>query len=316
MTTEELANGLFQALRLVAVGLAFAVYALLLDHDRLLASAGWARRSTVAVGLATRLVPLLERDARDHASRAARPRGRAQRDAPALAAPRRLARARAQSRRGDGGARLRTRRPHACAAQSVDLARPARARRVGRSSSSWGRCGCSASSTASASPTAPARRCSTTCRWRSATASTSPCSARPGRGKSTLLRALAGLVPHFHGGTVLRLASSSAGSTRARPVRAARGHRRLGVPGPGGPDRDGAGRRTRSPSASRTPARPRRRSGRGWRTRSQLVGVERARQPPDRRALRRRAAARVARVGARAAAAAPAARRADLAARP
>lgn len=65
VTTEELTNGLFQALRLVAVGLAFAVYALLLDHDRLLASAGWARRSTVAVGLATRLVPLLERDARD-----------------------------------------------------------------------------------------------------------------------------------------------------------------------------------------------------------------------------------------------------------
>jgi energy-coupling factor transport system permease protein len=37
----------------------------LLDHDRLLAAAGWARRSTVAVALATRLVPLLERDARD-----------------------------------------------------------------------------------------------------------------------------------------------------------------------------------------------------------------------------------------------------------
>ncbi|HEV8461693.1 MAG TPA: energy-coupling factor transporter transmembrane component T [Gaiellaceae bacterium] len=65
ITTEELSNGLFQALRLVAVGLAFAVYALLLDHDRLLASAGWLRRSTVAVALATRLVPLLERDARD-----------------------------------------------------------------------------------------------------------------------------------------------------------------------------------------------------------------------------------------------------------
>ena len=65
VTTEELRNGLFQALRLVAVGLAFAVYALLLDHDRLLASAGWARRSTLAVALATRLVPVLERDARD-----------------------------------------------------------------------------------------------------------------------------------------------------------------------------------------------------------------------------------------------------------
>jgi energy-coupling factor transport system permease protein len=65
ISTEELRNGLFQGLRLAAVGLAFAVYALLLDHDRLLASAGWARRSTVAVALATRLVPLLERDARD-----------------------------------------------------------------------------------------------------------------------------------------------------------------------------------------------------------------------------------------------------------
>ena len=65
VSTEELRNGLFQGLRLAAVGLAFAVYALLLDHDRLLASAGWARRSTVAVALGTRLMPLLERDARD-----------------------------------------------------------------------------------------------------------------------------------------------------------------------------------------------------------------------------------------------------------
>ena len=65
ITTEELHNGLFQGLRLVAVGLAFAVYALLLDHDRLLASAGWARRSTLAAALATRLVPVLERDARE-----------------------------------------------------------------------------------------------------------------------------------------------------------------------------------------------------------------------------------------------------------
>ncbi|HEY6963385.1 MAG TPA: energy-coupling factor transporter transmembrane component T [Gaiellaceae bacterium] len=65
VTTEELRTGLFQALRLTAVGLAFAVYALLLDHDRLLAAAGWARRSTLAVALATRLVPVLERDARE-----------------------------------------------------------------------------------------------------------------------------------------------------------------------------------------------------------------------------------------------------------
>jgi energy-coupling factor transport system permease protein len=65
VTREEIANGLFQGLRLAAVGLAFAVYALWVDHDRLLSSAGWARRSTVAAALATRLVPLLERDARD-----------------------------------------------------------------------------------------------------------------------------------------------------------------------------------------------------------------------------------------------------------
>jgi energy-coupling factor transport system permease protein len=65
VTREELANGLYQGLRLAAVGLAFAVYALRIDHDRLLAGAGWARRSTVAVALATRLLPVLERDARD-----------------------------------------------------------------------------------------------------------------------------------------------------------------------------------------------------------------------------------------------------------
>jgi energy-coupling factor transport system permease protein len=65
VTREELQGGLFQALRLAAVGLAFAVYALLLDQDRLLAAAGWARRSTLAVALATRLLPTLERDARD-----------------------------------------------------------------------------------------------------------------------------------------------------------------------------------------------------------------------------------------------------------
>jgi len=63
VTHEELAEGLFQALRLAAVGLAFACYALLVDHDRLVGAAGWARRSTLAVALATRLVPTLERDA-------------------------------------------------------------------------------------------------------------------------------------------------------------------------------------------------------------------------------------------------------------
>ena len=63
VTTEELYGAGLNALRLAAVGLAFAVYALLLDHDRLIAAAT-ARRSVLAAALATRLVPTLERDAR------------------------------------------------------------------------------------------------------------------------------------------------------------------------------------------------------------------------------------------------------------
>jgi energy-coupling factor transport system permease protein len=63
VTREELHNGLFQGLRLTAVALAFSAYALLLDHDRLVQAAGFARRSVLAIALATRLVPTLERDA-------------------------------------------------------------------------------------------------------------------------------------------------------------------------------------------------------------------------------------------------------------
>ncbi|MHB8469439.1 MAG: energy-coupling factor transporter transmembrane component T family protein [Gaiellaceae bacterium] len=63
VTTEELRIAGLNALRLAAVGLAFAVYALLLDHDRLIAAAT-ATRSVLAAALATRLVPTLERDAR------------------------------------------------------------------------------------------------------------------------------------------------------------------------------------------------------------------------------------------------------------
>jgi energy-coupling factor transport system permease protein len=63
VTSEELRNGVFQGLRLTAVALAFAAYALLLDHDRLVQAAGFARRSVLALALATRLVPTLERDA-------------------------------------------------------------------------------------------------------------------------------------------------------------------------------------------------------------------------------------------------------------
>jgi energy-coupling factor transport system permease protein len=64
VTGEELEAALLSALRLAAVGLAFAVYALRLDHDRLVQAAGFARRSALTVALATRLVPTLERDGR------------------------------------------------------------------------------------------------------------------------------------------------------------------------------------------------------------------------------------------------------------
>src|SRR5918994_5618555 len=63
VTTTEVAEAALNALRLTALCLAFAAYALLLDHDRLIAAAGAARRSALAVALATRLVPSLERDA-------------------------------------------------------------------------------------------------------------------------------------------------------------------------------------------------------------------------------------------------------------
>jgi energy-coupling factor transport system permease protein len=63
VTSEEVSQALFQGLRLAAVGLAFAAYALLLDQDRLLLAGGRLRRSVLAVALATRLVPTLERDA-------------------------------------------------------------------------------------------------------------------------------------------------------------------------------------------------------------------------------------------------------------
>jgi energy-coupling factor transport system permease protein len=63
VSTDELAAAALNGVRLTALGLAFAAYALLLDHDRLVAAAGFARRSALAVALATRLVPSLERDA-------------------------------------------------------------------------------------------------------------------------------------------------------------------------------------------------------------------------------------------------------------
>jgi energy-coupling factor transporter transmembrane protein EcfT len=63
VTREELRLAALYSLRFAAFGLASAAYVLLLDHDRLLGAASWARRSALAVALATRLVPTLERDA-------------------------------------------------------------------------------------------------------------------------------------------------------------------------------------------------------------------------------------------------------------
>jgi energy-coupling factor transporter transmembrane protein EcfT len=119
VTREELRIGLFQGLRLTAVALAFAAYALLLDHDRLVQAAGFARRSVLAVALATRLVPTLERDAsglsealRGRGVEVTGVRGRATLLAPLLAGSleRALNLAEAMEARGYGGA-TRTRTP-------------------------------------------------------------------------------------------------------------------------------------------------------------------------------------------------------------
>ncbi|MEX2210398.1 MAG: energy-coupling factor transporter transmembrane component T [Gaiellaceae bacterium] len=63
VTVEELELAGLYSLRFAAVSLAFAAYALLLDHDDLVGAFAFARRSSLAVALATRLVPTLERDA-------------------------------------------------------------------------------------------------------------------------------------------------------------------------------------------------------------------------------------------------------------
>ena len=63
VTSEEIREAALFSTRLLAVALAFAVYALRLDHDSLLAAAGRVRRSAFIAALAIRLVPSLERDA-------------------------------------------------------------------------------------------------------------------------------------------------------------------------------------------------------------------------------------------------------------
>ena len=63
VTSEELLVALQLALRLAGLALAFGLFALGLDHDRLVQGLRFARRSMLALAIALRLFPTLERDA-------------------------------------------------------------------------------------------------------------------------------------------------------------------------------------------------------------------------------------------------------------
>ena len=303
VTTTELYEAALNALRLTALGLAFAAYALLLDHDRLVAAAGGARRSALAVALATRLVPSLERDAVGLAEsvrgRGRPARGRARLRDAALAARRRLARAGVEPRGGDGGARLRPyRRDPGAAARPGARATGWRCRSR-PSSSWWRRCGSSAPSTGSRSRTRPRRRRCGRSRSSSSRARSSRCSVRPApASRRCSVRSPGSCLTSTVAAS--RAASSSPASTRgvARPAmlagtvatvfqdpedqvvmsiaanEVAFGLENLGVP----PARDLAPRRAGSRGGRRAPP----------------LGAQ------DGRALRRRAAARLPRLRARA----------------